>query len=82
MVGQDLFLSAFGDAVGISRAGLQALNRPVASFFFFKADWGWAGAARNIKFGECVFNDLFVRRNYRKHSCLLVNKGPCELVLL
>ena len=36
MVGQDLFLSAFGDAVGISRAGLQALNRPVASFLFLR----------------------------------------------
>ena len=36
MVGQDLLLSAFGDAVGISRAGLQALNRPVASFLFLR----------------------------------------------
>ena len=36
MVGPDLVLSAFGDAVRISRAGLQALNRPVASFLFLR----------------------------------------------
>ena len=30
-----------------------------------------------------MFNDLFVRRNYRKLwlvSCLMVNKGPCEFI--
>ena len=80
VVGQDLVLSAFGDAVGISRAGLQAPNRLVASFLFLRPI-GVAGTVRNIKFGECVFNDLFVRRNNRKHSCLLVNKGPCEHIL-
>ena len=36
MIGQDLVLSASGDAVGISRAGLQAPNRPVASFLFLR----------------------------------------------
>ena len=36
MIGQDLVLSASGDAVGISRAGLQALNRLVASFLFLR----------------------------------------------
>ena len=36
MVGQDLVLSAFSDVVGISRAGLQAPNRPVASFLFLR----------------------------------------------
>ena len=34
MVGQDHVLSAISDAVRISRAGLQAPNRPVASFLF------------------------------------------------
>ena len=36
MVGQDLVLSASGDAVGISRAGLQVPNRLVASFLFLR----------------------------------------------
>ena len=34
VVGQDHVLSAVSDAVRISRAGLQAPNRPVASFLF------------------------------------------------
>ena len=34
VVGQDHVLSAISDAVRISRAGLQAPNRPVASFLF------------------------------------------------
>lgn len=34
VVGQDHILSAVSDAVRISRAGLQAPNRPVASFLF------------------------------------------------
>ena len=34
VVGQDHVLSSVSDAVRISRAGLQAPNRPVASFLF------------------------------------------------
>lgn len=34
VVGQDQVVSAISDAVRISRAGLQAPNRPVASFLF------------------------------------------------
>ena len=34
VVGQDEVLSSVSDAVRISRAGLQAPNRPVASFLF------------------------------------------------
>jgi ATP-dependent Clp protease ATP-binding subunit ClpB len=34
VVGQDHVLTAVSDAVRISRAGLQAPNRPVASFLF------------------------------------------------
>jgi ATP-dependent Clp protease ATP-binding subunit ClpA len=34
VVGQDHVLSSISDAVRISRAGLQAPNRPVASFLF------------------------------------------------
>lgn len=34
VVGQDHVVSAVSDAVRISRAGLQAPNRPVASFLF------------------------------------------------
>ena len=34
VVGQDHVLTAISDAVRISRAGLQAPNRPVASFLF------------------------------------------------
>lgn len=34
VVGQDHVVTAVSDAVRISRAGLQAPNRPVASFLF------------------------------------------------
>ena len=34
VVGQDHVVSAVSDAVRISRAGLQAPNRPIASFLF------------------------------------------------
>lgn len=34
VVGQDHVVTAISDAVRISRAGLQAPNRPVASFMF------------------------------------------------
>lgn len=34
VVGQDHVVTAISDAVRISRAGLQAPNRPVASFLF------------------------------------------------
>lgn len=34
MVGQEHVVAAVSDAVRISRAGLQAPNRPVASFLF------------------------------------------------
>jgi ATP-dependent Clp protease ATP-binding subunit ClpB len=34
VVGQDHVVSSISDAVRISRAGLQAPNRPVASFLF------------------------------------------------
>ena len=34
IVGQDKIIAAVSDAVRISRAGLQAPNRPVASFLF------------------------------------------------
>jgi ATP-dependent Clp protease ATP-binding subunit ClpB len=34
VVGQDHVVSAISDSVRISRAGLQAPNRPVASFLF------------------------------------------------
>lgn len=34
VVGQDHVVAAISDAVRISRAGLQAPNRPVASFLF------------------------------------------------
>jgi ATP-dependent Clp protease ATP-binding subunit ClpB len=34
IVGQDHVVTAVSDAVRISRAGLQAPNRPVASFLF------------------------------------------------
>ena len=34
IVGQDHVIKAVSDAVRISRAGLQAPNRPVASFLF------------------------------------------------
>lgn len=34
VIGQDYVISTISDAVRISRAGLQAPNRPVASFLF------------------------------------------------
>ena len=47
VVGQDHVVSAISDAVRISRAGLQAPNRPVASFLFL----GPAGVGK-----VCVVN--------------------------
>ena len=74
MVGRDLVLSAFSDAVRVSRARLHAANRPVV--LVIRADWGWEGTAIDIKFGECVFNDLFVRWNYRKLWLVVFQSSP------
>jgi len=56
VVGQDHVLAAVSDAVRISRAGLQAPNRPVASFLFLGATGvGKTELAKGL--AEFLFND-------------------------
>ena len=54
VVGQDHVVEAISDAVRISRAGLQAPNRPVASFLFL----GPTGVGKVGFFKAFCFVDL------------------------
>lgn len=51
VVGQDHVVTAISDAVRISRAGLQAPNRPVASFLFLGPTG--VGKVRKPLFSQC-----------------------------
>ncbi len=58
VVGQDHVVTAVSDAVRISRAGLQAPNRPVASFLFL----GPTGVGKvRAHLGHTLCNRLTVR---------------------
>ena len=50
VVGQDHVVTAISDAVRISRAGLQAPNRPVASFLFM-GPTGVGKVCPHVRFG-------------------------------
>jgi len=79
VVGQDHVVRAVSDAVRISRAGLQAPTRPVASFLFL----GPTGVGKVCSGGDHVFVQSLIesiRRSYAKRwlgSCLMTNKGRC-----
>jgi ATP-dependent Clp protease ATP-binding subunit ClpB len=53
VVGQDHVVRAVSDAVRISRAGLQAPTRPVASFLFL----GPTGVGK-VSYGDCGCYDV------------------------
>ena len=77
VVGQDHVLSSISDAVRISRAGLQAPNRPVASFLFL----GPTGVGKVSIFFILPFEHS--RRDIDKLISFLdgVVKSPCSFLV-
>ena len=79
VVGQDHVVRAVSDAVRISRAGLQAPTRPVASFLFL----GPTGVGKVRHGGHYVFlitYRYFIRPSFAKRSpgsCSMTSKGRC-----
>ena len=67
VVGQDHVVEAVSDAVRISRAGLQAPNRPVASFLFL----GPTGVGKVMG-----LTDRTCAKRLRR-SCSTMNRGAC-----
>jgi DNA polymerase III delta prime subunit len=78
VVGQDHVVEAVGDAVRISRAGLQAPNRPVASFLFL----GPTGVGKVSSIITYSFHFLmFFRPSFAKRlldSCSMMSSGDCK----
>jgi hypothetical protein len=85
VVGQDHVVSAISDAVRISRAGLQAPNRPVASFLFLgPTGVGKVSLLLNWLLSSADLSSLRFRQNFLKHSldsCSMTNKERCKLEL-
>jgi hypothetical protein len=83
VVGQDHVVGAISDAVRISRAGLQAPTRPVASFLFLgPTGVGKVCAARYAS--SFTFSLGPLRRNYARHwrgSCSTMSTGHCETLI-
>ena len=80
MVGQDHAVEAISDAVRISRAGLQAPNRPVASMMFL----GPTGVGK-VPCTVTSYDNTKIpappRPNFAKHlrlSYLTMNREDCE----
>lgn len=79
IVGQDHVVRAVSDAVRISRAGLQAPTRPVASFLFL----GPTGVGKVCNGGHHVFVPHLLkstRPSYVKRSlgsCSMTSRGRC-----
>ena len=72
VVGQDHVVQAVSDAVRISRAGLQAPNRPVASFLFL----GPTGVGK-----VCRLSHFRVVRGSSHGTIDRTLQGPCLLPL-
>jgi replication-associated recombination protein RarA len=80
VVGQDHVVEAISDAVRISRAGLQAPNRPVASMLFLGPTG--VGKVTLIETSPASSDRYVPRPNFAKHlrlSCLTMNREDCEL---
>ena len=80
MVGQDHVVEAVSDAVRISRAGLQAPNRPVASMMFL-GPTGVGKVTQMVASSENADAHAPSRPNCAKPlrlSYLTMNKGDCE----
>ena len=80
VVGQDHVVEVISDAVRISRAGLQAPNRPVASLLFL----GPTGVGKVIfalTFSPNSYTSPPFRQNFAKRlrlSYSTMNRGDCE----
>lgn len=84
VVGQDHVVRAISDAVRISRAGLQAPNRPVASFLFLgptgvgKVSTSFFFTSMKVLFTHW---NLWSRQNCAKHSRVsssMMNSEDCK----
>jgi ATP-dependent Clp protease ATP-binding subunit ClpB len=67
VVGQDHVVEAISDAVRISRAGLQAPNRPVASFLFLGPTG--VGKVSFSRFRTVFFFFFFVDLGFKTELC-------------
>ena len=84
VVGQDHVVEAVSDAVRISRAGLQAPNRPVASMMFL-GPTGVGKVTRMVAPSDSADTHAPSRPKCAKHlrlSCLTMNRGDCEFSVL
>ena len=82
VVGQDHAVAAISDAVRISRAGLQAPNRPVSSFLFLGPTG--VGKVRHSHIQNFhLFDSQLYRRNFARHwlrSCSMMNREACKFI--
>jgi len=84
VVGQDHVVEAISDAVRISRAGLQAPNRPVASFLFLGPTGVGKVSFSRFRIFFFFFVDSFtfvLRRSFAKPlplSCTTTNIEDCK----
>ena len=79
VVGQDHVVEAVSDAVRISRAGLQAPNRPVASFLFL-GPTGVGKVRSPLTKSRVLGVDDKARRSCARllqNSCLMMNSVDC-----
>jgi len=84
VVGQDHVVEAVSDAVRISRAGLQAPNRPVASMMFL-GPTGVGKVTHGAASSDNSDTPALSRPNFAKHlrlSCSMMNRGGCESSML
>ena len=84
VVGQDHVVKAISDAVRISRAGLQAPNRPVASMMFL-GPTGVGKVTCVVTSSDSSHTPGPSRPNFAKHSrlsCLMMSRGDCEPSIL
>ena len=81
VVGQDHVVEAVSDAVRISRAGLQAPNRPVASMMFL-GPTGVGKVTRLVAFFKLNAETPSPPRpscaKRLRLSCLMMNREDCE----
>jgi hypothetical protein len=82
VVGQDHAVAAISDAVRISRAGLQAPNRPVSSFLFLGPTG--VGKVRHSYIQKLhVFDSQLYRQSCARHwlhSCSMTNREACKFI--
>lgn len=79
VIGQDHVVAAVSDAVRISRAGLQAPNRPIASFLFL-GPTGVGKVGFTTVVALCPCSQTFRRNSVRlwRLSYLMTSKEACK----